>query len=326
MLGENIRPQMGVTSNYTDDQLAFIKGMGVDYVYVIFEDDCVDYDSVARFMERLAKAGLTCTDAGNTHIYKNDKIFLNLPGRDEAIEEYNRFNRVLARVGIHIGYMTWEPNQVLTTRFAVGEHTRGAVGRIVELEELESRPYTHGRMYEMDEIWDNFAYWWRRVEPVCEEIDMKIALHPNDPPVHDLVGICNLITSADDYRRALEVSGDSPYLGLKMCFGCWLEGGDHFGNLLSDIAYFVNRKKVFLVHFRNVSSPLPDFEETLLEDGYMNMYDAMKQLVACDYNGMIHVDHVPEYPASVGGKMASFAYSTGYLKGLLHAAIQEVNQ
>lgn len=325
MLGDKIKPQMEVSSDATDDQLNFIKQMGIDYVHIIFEDNATDYDSVMRFVDRLTAAGLTATDAGNVNIYKNDKIFLNLPGRDEAIDEYNRFNRVLAKAGIHIGYMTWEPNRVLTSRFAVGEHTRGSVARIVDLDELKSRPFTHGRMYTNQEMWDNFSYWWERVEPVCEEIDMRIALHPNDPPVHDLVGICNLITSADDYRHAFEIAHQSPYLGLKMCFGCWLEGGEHFGNLLEDIADSVSHKKVLLVHFRNVSSTLPKFEETLLEDGYMNMYDAMSQLVRYDYDGMVYVDHVPRYPDSVGGTMASFAYSTGYMKGLLHAAQRELN-
>ena len=61
-----------------------------------------------------------------------------------------------------------------------------------------------------------------------------------------------------------------------MCIGCWLEGGENFGNVLEDIKYFVENKKVLCVHFRNVSSPMPQFEETLLEDGYMNMYEIMK--------------------------------------------------
>ena len=82
---------------------------------------------------------------------------------------------------------------------------------------------------------------------------------------------------------------------------------------------------MLIVHFRNVSAPGRYFEETLLEDGYMNMYDAMKQLVRCDYDGLIHVDHVSEYVASCGGKNSAMAYSTGYMKGLLHCALQEVN-
>ena len=202
---------------------------------------------------------------------------------------------------------------------------RGAKGRIVDMDELESRPYTHGRVYGEEEMWENFAYWLERVLPVCEEEHIKIALHPNDPPAESLVGIHNLIHSAECFRKAFRLSGNSPYLGMKMCFGCWLEGGAAFGNLMDDIQEFVGAGKVLIVHFRNVSAPGRYFEETLLEDGYMNMYDAMKQLVRCDYDGLIHVDHVPEYAISCGGKHSAMAYSTGYMKGLLHCALQEVN-
>ena len=108
--------------------------------------------------------------------------------------------------------------------------------------------------------------------------------------------------------------------------GCWLEAGDAFGNLLEDIKYFIEQDKVLIVHFRNVSGTMPYFEETLLEDGYMNMYEAMKQLVRCDYQGVIDVDHAPRMTNECGGMNASFAYCTGYMKALLNCAIQEINK
>lgn len=326
MLGDQIKVQDKVVSDYTDEQLMFLKQMGLKYVYVMFKDEHTDYDSVMKFVDRLHKFGLTPTDAGNTHIYKCDKIHLGLPGRDEAIERYNRFNRILGKAGIPIVYMTWEPNQVLTSRWGVGEHTNGAVARIVDIDELKTHPYTHGRLYTKDEMWENFKYFLDNVLPVCEEANVKIALHPNDPPVDCLLGISNLITSAADYRHAIELSGNSPYLGLKMCFGCWLEGGEGFGNLMEDIKYFVENKKVFLVHFRNVSGTVPYFEETLLEDGYGDMYGLMKQLVRCDYDGCIHVDHVPIWGESVGGSNSALAYSIGYMKALLNCAKADLNQ
>lgn len=323
----NIKPQYGITSHSTEDELKFIKQMGIDYVYVIFADDHTDYDSVMAFTERLRKAGLTVTDGGNMRIYKNPSIHLGLEDRDDRIQDYIDFNRTLARAGIKTGYATWEPNQVLTTAFAVGRHTRGAVARLVDIDELKTHPNSHGRMFDKEEIWANFEYFLKAVLPVCEELDMKIALHPNDPPVPMLKGIHNLINSSNDYRHAFELSGNSPYLGMKLCTGCWLEGGDaNFGDLLADIEEFVGANKVFIVHFRNVSSTIPKFEETLLEDGYMEMYTVMKKLVSCDYDGMIHVDHVPRYPESCGGTHASFAYSSGYMKGLLRSAMCELGK
>ena len=88
--------------------------------------------------------------------------------------------------------MTWEPNKVLTSKWAVGEYTRGAVARIVDIDDLAKAPRTH-----MEDLYtkrrkcgDNFQnIFLDRVLPVCEDIDMKLALHPNDPPVDCLCGI-----------------------------------------------------------------------------------------------------------------------------------------
>ena len=75
-----------------------------------------------------------------------------------------RINRILGKAGIPVVYMTWEPNRVLTSRWDVGA-------------------YTHGRFYTKEEMWENFKYFLDRALPVCEEAQVKIALHPNDPPV-----------------------------------------------------------------------------------------------------------------------------------------------
>jgi len=91
---------------------------------------------------------------------------------------------------------------------------------------------------------------------------------------------------------------------MKLCVGCWLEAGDAFGNLMEDIAWFVGRGKVLAVHFRNLSGPMPYFEEVLLEDGYGDMYGIMKQLVRCGCDALISVDHashgVPEFGGMAG--------------------------
>lgn len=319
-----VKVQVPVSSDYTDEHLKFIKQMGVDNCFVMFTDQDSNYDGVNKFLERCRKAGLTVNDAGNAHIYKNPSIPLGRPDRDMWIDKFNDLNRIIANAGVKVGYITWDAGRVSTTKFDVGKKTRGSIGRVVNMEELYRHDLAFDRIYEEEEIWDNFKYFLERTLPVCEEIDMKLALHPNDPPVPTLEGFYNLIHSSADYRRAFEMAGNSPYLGMKMCCGCWLEGGPAFGNLLEDIKYFVENKKVLIVHFRNVSSCGVRFEETLLEDGYMDMYQVMKQFVACGYDGVMHCDHVPEFSAKHGGKDSSWAYSTGYMKALIHCAEKEL--
>ena len=315
-----MKVQIGISSSDSDERLMFIKQMGVNYVFCNFADEDSDYNGIMRLRERLEKFGLVLTDGSNTHIYKNASFHLGLPDCDKHISRYNELTRDLGKAGVGINFMTWEPNNVLTSRVAVGEHTRGAEGRIVDIGQLKTLDYSHGRQFSEKEIWDNFKYFLEKALPVCEEAGVKIALHPCDPPVPELRGIHSLIHCSDDYRRAFELAGDSPYLGMKFCVGCWLEGGMEFGNLFHDLEEFIGRNKVLSVHFRNVSSTNPYFEETLLEDGYMDMFEVMKKLVACEYAGVISVDHVPRFAKECGGRDAGFAYSTGYMKALIKCA------
>ena len=153
-----------------------------------------------------------------------------------------------------------------------------------------------------------------------------MALHPNDPPTASVMGVPSLIYNSEGFKRAFELAGNSPYLGMKLCVGCWLEAGEAFGNLMEDIRYFTERSKVLAVHFRNLSAPMPYFEEVLLEDGYADMYAIMKQLVRCGCDALISVDHASAGIPEFGGMAGAYGYSTGYMKGLLYAAEQELLQ
>ncbi len=194
------------------------------------------------------------------------------------------------------------------------------------MDEINARPLANDRKYSEKEIWDNFQYFLERTLPVCEETGVKLALHPNDPPVESLGGVHSLIYNTECFQRAFDLSGNSPYLTMKMCIGCWLES-DSFGNLNEDIVRFTKEDKISIVHFRNVSGQMPYFEETLLEDGYTDMFGIMQQLVGAGYDGFLNIDHPFFNENGKGMSDISAAYFTGYMKALLHIAERKaVNQ
>lgn len=319
-----MKVQVPMRSAASDAELQFYREMGVEYVSVMFGEHDWDYESAARLQERLAGFGLTITDGGSFAVFKNPIIHLGLPGRDEAIERYNAFTRSMGKCGIPICSLAWQPDGAVRSYSRVGEHTRGSVSGIVDMDELASRNPSHGRIYSEEEIWENFRYFLERTLPVCEEAGVKMALHPNDPPAACVMGVSSLIYNTEGFRRAFELAGNSPYLGMKFCVGCWLEAGPEFGDLMKDIRYFVEQDKVLAVHFRNLSAPMPYFEEVLLEDGYADMYPIMKEFVRCGYDGLISVDHASHGIPEFGGMAGAYGYSTGYMKGLLAAAESEV--
>jgi len=321
MTTSKIKLSMFIDPEPSDDQLRFARQLGLNYVYTWVEAHQRGYDFLENLRQKVADAGLTLYNAGNYHIAKSDKIHLALPGRDEVIEEFKTFIRNLGRAGIHTTTFTWEPSQVWSS--TPGE-SRGAVARRVDLAEMKQRPLTHGREYSKEEIWENFTYFIKEILPVAEEADVRLALHPNDPPAESLGGIPCLIHSFDDYKRAFEIAG-SPYLGMEFCTGCWLEGGAEFGNMLEAIRYFHEQEKIFIVHFRNVSDTLPYFVEMFLDNGYMDMYQAMKLFVEIGYDGTMILDHTPQFAgdyAQGGGT----AYAIGYMRALIERAEAELTQ
>jgi mannonate dehydratase len=110
---------------------------------------------------------------------------------------------------------------------------------------------------------------------------------------------------------------------MEFCCGCWLEGGAAFGDIFEAIRYFHGQHKIFIVHFRNVTSPFPEFVETFLDNGYMEMYKLMKLFCQVDYDGTIILDHTPKFVSSFGPGTGT-AYAIGYMRALMERAQTEL--
>lgn len=321
-----VKVQIPARMGHSEQELAFIREMGVRWLNMNVMPADANYETLSREMERLAKYDLAISDLACPPLQKNPSIILGRSDRDEQIEQFCDFVRLSAKVGVRIVSVAWQPNGIFRTGRAPGRFTRGGVSAYADMQEIEARPISNDRVYGADEIWDTFGYFLDRVLPVCEEEGVRLALHPNDPPVASLGGVASLICSTACYDRAFERAHNSPALGMKLCVGCWLEGGEQFGDLMKDIERFCAAGRVLVVHFRNVSSTLPRFEETLCEDGYANMYEIMKQFVRCGFDGYMSIDHAFDGSPAMGGMLGAFAYPTGYLKGLLRAAEQELQK
>jgi mannonate dehydratase len=181
------------------------------------------------------------------------------------------------------------------------------------------------REYSADEIWANYTYFMKAALPVAEEAGVTMALHPDDPPLAKMNGVAKLFTHYDGYHRAEQIAGASKNWGLTFCVGTWSEGGDKMGkNVFEMIRDFGGRGKIFEVHFRNVTSPLPHFIETFPDGGYQDMYQVMKTLRQVKYSGAIEPDHVPQLAGDAGIQRAGTSYCIAAIRGMLRRANQEV--
>jgi mannonate dehydratase len=159
------------------------------------------------------------------------------------------------------------------------------------------------------------------VARVAEESGVHIGIHPDDPPVPVLAGVPRCIFgNCEGYQRAMQIAS-SPNVGICLCCGTWLEGGRKLtGKDPEEMIRAFGAKKIWKIHFRNVSAPLPHVVETFMDDGYYDMWKIMKALRDVEFDGIVILDHSP---AMVGGNYTQTAYGFAYMKALLNRANAE---
>jgi mannonate dehydratase len=326
-LTPGMKISMQVGENATDEELAWVKQMGVDYLNVQTGKDRGTLENFLAIKKRVEAAGLKVWNISNNDNRNIEEITLNLPGRDEKIAWLKQYIRDTGKAGI--GYITYAhmANGIWSSE---PEKIRGgASARAFKLETAKGfwngktyeGPLSHGRKYSKEELWDNYTYFIRQIAPVAEEAGVRIGIHPDDPPVPELAGIPrHIFGTYDGYVKALEIA-NSPAIGVCLCCGTWMEGGKSTGKDVYEAARgFAKMGKLWKIHFRNVTAPIPYFVETYIDNGYTDMYKLMKTLVEVDFRGNLIADHVP---SMTGNRNLGWSYSMGYIRALHQAALAE---
>lgn len=166
-----------------------------------------------------------------------------------------------------------------------------------------------------EKMWKNYEYFIKAVIPHAEKHGIKLALHPDDPPIEKLGNVSRIMTSYDNIKRAIETV-KSPILGVTMCQACYLMMGEDLYKVIPELA-----DKIFFVHFRNVRGNKYKFNETFHDNGEIDMADILRLYKRFGVNVPIRVDHVPQMAGETGG-VAGYTsvgrlYAIGYLRGLL---------
>jgi mannonate dehydratase len=177
-------------------------------------------------------------------------------------------------------------------------------------------------------MWENYRVFLEAVLPVAEEVGVRLAVHPDDPPTDiPLGGIARILSSPEGLERAYELSGGSPAWGLDLCLGTVSEmAGEQSVNRVID--FFGPKGRIFYVHFRDVQGVVPRFQESFLGEGNYDPAAVLRRLARVGFDGFIIDDHVP---AMVGDEdtwadtaTAAYcsrgrAFAIGYLQGLFRA-------
>ncbi len=338
---DGIRVAIGQFNELTDEKLRFAAQLGVSGVQMntpkLPGEYCWEEADLRQLVEKCRSYGLTLEAIENVPVHFYDKAMLGLPGRDEQIEHYQATIRNLGRAGIPILGYHWMPNSVWRTS-VTAPGRGGARVTAFDMAAVEQagpkalRTFvakTDERMAALavaesgeeiiseDQMWANYEYFMRAVLPVAEEAGVKLALHPDDPPVPSLGGVARIFRNVDGFKRAEAIAGSSPAWGLDLCLGCCSEMPGGAVNVMAMIEHFGPRGRILYVHFRDVQGTVPSFKECFIGEGNYDPAQVMLALKRNGFRGFLLDDHVPHLDDDTPWGHRGRAHAIGYIQGLL---------
>jgi D-mannonate dehydratase len=159
--------------------------------------------------------------------------------------------------------------------------------------------------------------------PVAIEYKIRMACHPCDPWLPPgYRGVDRVLGGFEGFKRLIEIC-PSPYHGLNLCLGCMAESVEDPAREVPEIIrYFGQRKKIHLIHYRNIIGKRNKFQEVFQDNGVMNMHKIMQVMKEIEYPYMFVEDHEPSHPDDPGGRQSA-AFQWGYMIAMLQAVNDE---
>jgi mannonate dehydratase len=292
------------------------------------------YDDLVGIKRSIEANGLVWEAIENFDPSHWHDILLDGPKKAQQMELLKRTIQTIGRVGIPI--MGYNFSIAGVWGWTKGPWGRGGAKALIYDESKidPQAPIPNGMVWNMvydpsappgtvppvssDELWQRYEWFLSQILPVAEESGVRLALHPDDPPADALRGAARLVNQPHKYQRMLDLV-PSPASQLEFCLGSLQEMRE--GSVYDAIEHYGRQGKIAYVHFRNVRGKVPYYEEVFVDEGDLNMIQALRTLRDVGYDGVLIPDHTPEMSCAAPWH-AGMAYALGYIK----AAMQAVEQ
>jgi mannonate dehydratase len=276
-----------------------------------------DFMPLLRMQQRYQSAGFKLAVIEARPPY--NLVKRGLPGRDQEIDVVCTLIENMGKLGIPVWCYEWMTDfNWLRTNSNVPSRG-GSIVTSFDAALLRDAPPTDLGPISEEELWTNLEYFLRRVLPVAERANVKLAMHPDDPPLSPLRGVARIMRSVDNYQRLVDLV-PSPMNGITLCQGNFTLMTD---DLPSVIRKFGAQKKIFFVHFRDVRGSVEHFEETWHDDGKTDLIACMRAYKDVRFDGVLRPDHVPTVEGDSNDRPGYSAfgrlYAVGYIRGLRDA-------
>ena len=277
------------------------------------------YQSLARAKAAYEQSGITLSVIESRP--PMEKIKLALPGRDEEIEVVCTLLRNMGALGIPVWCSMWMPilGVLRTSRTIPSRGGARVSGYDHDL--MRDEPLTEYGVITEDQQWDNLKYFLERTVPVAEEAGVKMAMHPDDPPLSPIRGVARIMNSIEHYQKLIDLV-PSPANGIGLCQGNFALMTD---DLPSVIRHFGEQDKIFFVHFRDVRGTPEKFVEAFHDDGQTDLAACLRAYRDVGYEGVCRPDHYPKMGDESFSDDLALArlFAIGYFKGLREAVYSE---
>ncbi len=304
-----------------------VKQIGVDYVLTGGPRIPWDDAEIRARIDGYKAGGLTLC---NMMISGFNDVIFGRPGADAQIEQVIASIRAAGKAGLPVIEYNFYANRLMEGyKEEAGRAGSGMTAYDYELSRnLPPREGvgTHTRADQLKRA----EHFLKAVIPEAEKANVRLALHPNDPPVPISRGSEQLMATFEHWKQYLNLV-KSPFNGMTFDCGVTRETGE---DPVAVCRYLGERDCINHVHFRNVivRKPYVDYTEVFLDEGQVDMFAVMRELVRQKYPRAVYPEHPRaidvdrdrgpiqnQYPG--GGGFAGEIYNVAYTRAMLQAAL-----
>ena len=303
-----------------------VKQLGVNHVAMGGPQIPWEEGQIRALVGQLQSAGLTL---GNLMVAGFANTLYGRRGRDAEIAKVQQSIRAAGAAGVPVVEYNFYAHRLVEGYYA--ESGRAGAGMTAfDYDRVKDLPpLPEEGAHTLEEMWKNITYFLKAVVPVAEQAGVRLALHPNDPPVPLSRGSEQIMGDLAGWKHLIEIV-PSKSNGITFDCGVTRELGE---DPVEVCRYFGSRDRINHVHFRNVrvEKPREKYAEVFLDEGQVDMFAVMRELVRQRYPRLIYPEHPrgldadrelggakPYYPG--GGSYIGYAYNVGFTRAMLQAA------
>jgi mannonate dehydratase len=321
-----IATAISLRDGVTDEAIRGVVQLGVYHVLTGGSALPWEASKLQPIVDKLKAGGVTL---GNLMIGGFTNTLYGRPGRDEEIEKVKQSIQAAGQVGIPVIEYNFYAHRAMEGYYE--ETGRGGAGlTAVDYDQMNGlQPQPEEGAHDLKEMWANIAYFLKAVVPVAEKANVRLSLHPNDPPFPLSRGSQQIMGSLAGWKHLIEIV-DSQANGITFDCGVTKEMGE---DPVAVCNYFGTRDRINHVHYRNphVTKPYQKYDEGFIDEGDINMFAVMRELVKLKYSREVYPEHpraidydrargpIRGYPG--GGGYAGDLYDIAYAKAMLQAAL-----